>query len=189
VLSPERLVRVLTRMLDEAEFLSPYGVRALSKWHAEHPFELSMDGMTARVDYEPGESTTGLFGGNSNWRGPVWFPLNHLILGALMEFNHFLGPSFTVEYPTGSGRRATLVAVADDIARRLKAVFMPGPDGRRPVHGRFEQFHTDPNWRGLIPFHEYFHGETGAGLGASHQTGWTGLILDMLLGLPVSARR
>jgi len=180
---------VLTRMLDEAEFLSPYGLRALSKWHADHPFELNMDGMAARVDYEPGESTTGLFGGNSNWRGPVWFPLNALILSGLMQFNHFLGPSFTVEYPTGSGRRATLVGVADDLGRRLKAIFLPGPDGRRPVHGRFERFHTDPNWHGLIPFHEYFQGDTGAGLGASHQTGWTGLILDILLGLPVSPRR
>ena len=189
VLSPERLTRVLTRMLDEAEFLSPYGLRALSKWHADHPFELNMDGMAARVDYEPGESTTGLFGGNSNWRGPVWFPLNALILSGLMQFNHFLGPSFTVEYPTGSGRRATLVGVADDLGRRLKAIFLPGPDGRRPVHGRFERFHTDPNWHGLIPFHEYFQGDTGAGLGASHQTGWTGLILDILLGLPVSPRR
>ena len=189
VLTPGRLVRVLSRMLDEAEFLSPYGIRALSKWHGEHPFELQMDGMVARVDYEPGESTTALFGGNSNWRGPVWFPLNGLVLGALMQFNHFLGPSFTVEYPTGSGRHATLVEVADDIAARLTGIFLPGPDGRRPVHGRFERFHTDPVWRPLIPFHEYFHGETGAGLGASHQTGWTGLILDMLLGLPVSYRR
>ncbi len=145
--------------------------------------------MHARVDYEPGESTTALFGGNSNWRGPVWFPVNHLVLGALLRFHAFLGPSFTVEYPTGSGHRASLVEVVDDLSRRLTAIFVPGPDGRRPVHGRFDRFHTDPDWRSLIPFHEYFHGETGAGLGASHQTGWTGLILDILLGVPVSHRR
>jgi hypothetical protein len=189
ILSPERLVRVLERMLDPAEFLSPFGVRALSKWHAEHPFEFDMDGMNARVDYEPGESTSALFGGNSNWRGPVWFPINHLIVGSLMRFHSFLGPSFTVEFPTGSGNRATLVDVADDIARRLTSIFVPGPDGRRPVHGRFERFHTDPEWRGLIPFHEYFHGETGAGLGASHQTGWTAVLIDLLVGLPTSMRR
>ncbi|MFI5041884.1 MAG: glucosidase [Acidimicrobiales bacterium] len=189
ILSPERLVRVLARMLDEAEFLSPHGVRGVSKWHAEHPFELEMDGMQARVDYEPGESTTALFGGNSNWRGPVWFPINHLVLGSLMRFHSFLGPSFTVEFPTGSGRRATLLEVVDDLAGRLTSIFLPGPDGRRPVHGRAERFHTDPEWHGLIPFHEYFHGDTGEGLGASHQTGWTALLIDMLIGIPTSRRR
>jgi hypothetical protein len=183
ILSPERLTRILSWMLDEAEFLSPHGVRGLSKYHADHPFELQLDGMSARVDYEPGESTSGLFGGNSNWRGPVWFPINHLVIGGLIRFHRFLGPSFTVEFPTGSGRRATLAQVADDLGGRLTNLFLPGPDGRRPVHGAYDRFHTDPNWHDLIPFHEYFHGETGAGLGASHQTGWTALILDMVIGL------
>jgi hypothetical protein len=189
VVGPERLVRVLSRMLGEQEFLSPHGVRALSKFHQEHPFSLEIDGMQANVDYEPAESTTALFGGNSNWRGPVWFPVNHLILGALMRFHSYLGPDFTVEHPTGSGHSASLVEVVDDLAKRLTTIFLPGPDGRRPVHGDVERFNTDPAWHDLIPFHEYFHAETGAGLGASHQTGWTGVIIDLLLGLPVSRRR
>jgi hypothetical protein len=136
------------------------------------------------VGYEPGESRTGLFGGNSNWRGPVWFPVNHLVIGALEEFHSFCGPSFTVEYPTGSGRRANLGQVAQDLARRLAGIFREGPDGRRPVHGGATRFDEDPGWHDLIPFHEYFHGDTGAGLGASHQTGWTGLIVDLLLRPP-----
>jgi mannosylglycerate hydrolase MGH1-like protein len=189
IVSPQQLVRLLCRMLDEEEFLSDHGIRALSRYHAAHPFELDVDGMRATVDYEPGESTTGLFGGNSNWRGPVWFPVNYLVVGALARFHAALGPGFTVEYPTGSGRHLTLIDVADDIARRLTALFLEGPDGRRPVHGRFDRFHTDPAWHDLIPFHEYFHGDTGAGLGASHQTGWTALIIELLLGLPVSPRR
>jgi hypothetical protein len=185
IVSPERLVSVLRRMVDEAEFLSPHGVRALSRYHAGHPFEITVDGVTARVDYEPGESTTGLFGGNSNWRGPVWFPVNHLIVGSLLRFHSFLGPDFRVEYPTGSGRKASLVEVADDLAARLAGLFLPRADGTRPVHPAG----WPPEWRDLIPFHEYFHGDTGAGLGASHQTGWTGLIIDILLGVPVSQRR
>ena len=189
VLPPDRLTRVLARMLDEGEFLSAHGVRALSKWHVDHPFAMSVDGIDATVDYEPGESTTGLFGGNSNWRGPVWFPVNHLIIGALLRFNQYLGPGFSVEHPTGSGHRATLVDVADDIAARLTGLFLEGPDGRRPCHGTASRFHDDPAWHDLIPFFEYFHAETGAGLGASHQTGWTGLIVDLLLGLPRSDRR
>ncbi len=181
IVPPDRLRVVLRRMLDEEEFLSPFGIRALSRWHAAHPFEIDLDGMTARVDYEPGESTTGLFGGNSNWRGPVWFPVNHLVIGSLLRFHSFVGPGFTVPYRSGD---ATLVEVADDLARRLTSIFLPGPDGRRPVHGA-----AQVPWPDLIPFHEYFHGETGAGLGASHQTGWTGLIIDLVLGLPVSHRR
>jgi len=184
ILSPDRLARVLSRMLDEAEFLSPHGLRALSRWHAEHPFQIDVDGMTARVDYEPGESSTALFGGNSNWRGPVWFPVNHLVIGALERFDAFLGRGFTVEHPTGSGQQADLGAVAADLACRLVSLFLDGPDGRRPVHGTAERFHTDPAWHELIPFHEYFHGDTGAGLGASHQTGWTGLVIDLLLRPP-----
>jgi hypothetical protein len=189
VVGPDRLARVLSWMLGEQEFLSPHGVRALSKFHQDHPFSLEIDGMQARVDYEPAESTTALFGGNSNWRGPVWFPVNHLIIGSLMRFHQYYGSEFTVEHPTGSGHMATLLEVADDLARRLTNIFLPGPDGRRPVHGDIERFNTDPVWHDLIPFHEYFHAETGAGLGASHQTGWTGLIVDLLIGLPVSPRR
>jgi hypothetical protein len=189
ILPPDRLVRVLARMLDESEFLSAHGLRALSRYHAEHPFELDFDGVQARVDYEPAESTTALFGGNSNWRGPVWFPVNDLAIGALARYHYFLGPDVTVEFPTGSGRRQTLMGVADALAARLTGLFTPGVDGRRPVHGGAERFDTDPVWHGLIPFHEYFHGETGAGLGASHQTGWTGLLIDLLLGLPNSRRR
>ena len=188
VLSPERLTRLLDRMLDEGEFLSAHGIRALSKWHADHPLEVSVDGIAATVDYEPGESTSGLFGGNSNWRGPVWFPVNHLAIGALLRFDQYLGPGFTVDFPTGSGRRNTLAEVADDIATRLTTIFLEGPDGRRPVHGRAARFHDDPAWHDLIPFFEYFHADTGAGLGASHQTGWTGLVIDLLLGLPTSRR-
>ncbi|MFI5040928.1 MAG: glucosidase [Acidimicrobiales bacterium] len=189
VVSPERLVRILALMLDEREFLSPHGLRGVSRHHADQPFSIEFDGIQARVDYEPAESSTALFGGNSNWRGPVWFPLNHLAIGALMRFHAFLGPTFTVEYPTGSGLRATLVEVADDLCRRLVALFVEGPDGRRPVHGGAARFDDDPAWHDLIPFHEYFHGDTGAGLGASHQTGWTGLLIDMILGQPTSPRR
>ena len=188
VVGPDRLVRVLSRMLDEEEFLSDHGVRALSKWHSAHPFNVEVEGVAAAVDYEPGESTSALFGGNSNWRGPIWFPVNHLIIGALIRFDRFLGPEFTVEYPTGSGRHMRLADVAQDLSRRLTSLFLEGPDGRRPVHGGVRQFDADPAWHDLIPFHEYFHAETGAGLGASHQTGWTGLIIDLLLGLPTSKR-
>ena len=184
IVSPERLVRILTRVLDESEFLSPHGIRALSRYHAGHPYLVSIDGMAARVDYEPAESQTGLFGGNSNWRGPVWFPLNHLIIGALAQFDAYCGPGFTVEYPTGSGRRATLADVSKDLAARLVSLFREDAEGRRPVHGGILRFDHDPDWHDLIPFHEYFNGDTGAGLGASHQTGWTGLIVDLLLGMP-----
>jgi hypothetical protein len=180
IVSPERLTRILRRVLDEAEFLSPHGLRALSRYHAAHPVEISVDGMTARVDYEPGESTTGLFGGNSNWRGPVWFPVNHLIIGALRRFARYLGPTFTVEHPTGSGRQLGLDEVADDLAHRLTDLFRNDANGTRPVHGGVAMFDHDPVWHDLIPFFEYFHGDTGAGLGAMHQTGWTGLVIDLL---------
>src|SRR5579862_1823078 len=167
VVGADRLVQLLSRMVDEGEFLSDHGIRGLSKWHQQHPFSGDVDGMEARVDYEPAESTTGLFGGNSNWRGPVWFPINHLVVGALLRYHNYFGPDFTIEYPTGSGQQATLLEVADDLARRLTRLFLAGPDGRRPVHGDAERFNTDPTWHDLIPFHEYFHGDTGAGLGAS----------------------
>jgi hypothetical protein len=184
IVSPERLRRILARLLDEEEFLSPYGIRALSRFHAEHPFVFSLGMAESEVAYEPGESRTGLFGGNSNWRGPVWLPVNHLIIASLLRYDAFTGPGFTVEYPTGSGRQYTLAEVANDLSRRLLGLFSEGPDGRRPVHGGAARFDRDPDWHGLIPFHEYFHGDTGAGLGASHQTGWTGLIIDLLLRTP-----
>jgi hypothetical protein len=182
IVRPERLVRILSRALDEAEFLSPHGLRALSRAHRDAPFTLEVGGATATVDYEPGESTSGLFGGNSNWRGPVWFPVNHLVIEALRRYARYLGDTLTVEHPTGSGQQRTLDAVADDVARRLTAIFLDDADGRRPVFGTAERPQTDPVWHGLIPFHEYFHGDTGAGLGASHQTGWTGLVADLIAG-------
>jgi hypothetical protein len=139
-----------------------------------------VDGHEHRVAYEPAESSTGLFGGNSNWRGPIWFPVNFLLVESLQKFHHYLGDGFTVECPTGSGQMRTLWQVADEISRRLTAIFLAGPDGRRPVFGDQDLFQTDPHWRGLVPFHEYFHGDTGAGVGASHQTGWTALVAKLL---------
>jgi hypothetical protein len=181
IAGPRQLRRVLETMLDEAEFLSPHGLRALSRHHAEHPFELDVDGAASRVDYEPGESTSGLFGGNSNWRGPVWFPVNYLVIEALQRFHRFLGDSFQVEHPAGSGRLRTLEQVADDLAERLIGIFLDDEQGRRPVFGDVERFQTDPAFHDAIPFHEYFHGDTGKGLGASHQTGWTGLVADLIV--------
>jgi hypothetical protein len=180
IVTKDQLRRVLQVMLDEREFLSPFGIRALSRLHAEAPYTLRVDDREHRVDYEPGESTTGLFGGNSNWRGPVWFPVNYLLVEALQRFHHYLGPDFTVECPTGSGVFMNLAEVATDISRRLTAVFLRGADGRRPVHGHDERFQTDPHWRDLILFYEYFHGDTGRGVGASHQTGWTALVAKLL---------
>ncbi len=182
IVDPERrLGRVLAWMLDEAEFLSPHGLRSVAASHRDHPFTIELGGMAASVDYEPGESTTGLFGGNSNWRGPIWFPVNYLLVEALRRFARYYGDDFTVEHPTGSGRKLTLAEVADDLARRLIAIFTDDEHGRRPVFGRYEKFQTDPTWHDLIPFHEYFHGDTGAGLGASHQTGWSGLVADLIV--------
>jgi hypothetical protein len=167
-------------MLDEEEFLSPYGIRALSRIHHDHPYTLSVNGMEHRVDYEPAESSTGLFGGNSNWRGPIWFPVNFLLIESLQKFHFYLGDGYKVECPTGSGRMMTLWEVAGEIARRLSHIFLRGPDGRRPVFGGTEKFQNDPHWRDLIPFHEYFHGDNGAGIGASHQTGWTALVAKLI---------
>jgi hypothetical protein len=182
IVSPERLRRLLSAMLDEAEFLSPHGLRALSRWHREHPLELVLDGMVERLDYEPAESTSGLFGGNSNWRGPVWMPVNFVLLDALRTYHPYLGDAFTVECPTGSGRRCTLAQVADEIADRLMSLFLrSASDGRRPVYGSCELFQSDPAFADTVLFHEYFHGDTGAGLGASHQTGWSGLVAHLLL--------
>ncbi len=175
-----RLRKVLRYMLDEQEFLSPYGIRALSRYHKGHPYILSMDGMEHRVDYEPAESSTGLFGGNSNWRGPIWFPVNFLIIESLQKFHYFLGDTFTVECPTGSGQEMSLWEVAGELSRRLTHTFLRGLDGRRPVFGVTEKFQGDPHWRDLILFYEYFHGDIGAGIGASHQTGWTGLVAKLI---------
>jgi mannosylglycerate hydrolase MGH1-like protein/glycosyl hydrolase family 63 len=180
IVTQDQLRRVLQVMLDEREFLSPYGIRALSRAHHEQPYAISLDGNLHSVDYEPGESTTGLFGGNSNWRGPIWFPVNFLVVESLQRFHHYLGSDFKVECPTGSGRWMTLAEVATEISRRLTHVFMRDEHGRRPVHGENERFQRDPHWRDLILFYEYFHGDNGRGVGASHQTGWTGLVAKLL---------
>ncbi|WP_396627101.1 MGH1-like glycoside hydrolase domain-containing protein [Luteitalea sp.] len=185
LVSPDRLGRVLAYMLDEDEFLSPFGVRALSRYHAHHPFSVIVGGTEHRVDYEPGESQTPLFGGNSNWRGPIWFPVNFLLIESLRTLHRYFGPEYRVEYPTGSGRSLTLDEIADEIAARLTSIFLPGADGRRPVFGGEDRFATDPHWRDLIPFHEYFHADTGKGIGASHQTGWTGLVASLLYKKPL----
>jgi hypothetical protein len=176
----ERLRSVLRYMLDEGEFLSEHGVRSLSRYHLEHPYSLHVDGQEYRIDYEPAESRTGVFGGNSNWRGPVWFPVNYLIIESLQRFHYYLGDEFTVEFPTGSGRLCNLWDVAGELSRRLTRLFLKGPDGRRPVWGGRERFQTDPNFRDQVWFYEYYDGENGAGLGASHQTGWTGLVAKLI---------
>ena len=180
IVNQDRLRRVLSVMLDEREFLSPYGVRALSRFHSERPYTLGVNGTVHRVDYEPAESLTGLFGGNSNWRGPIWFPPNFLIIEALQKYHHYLGDDFRVECPTGSGQMMTLWEVAAEISRRLSHIFLRGRDERRPVYGNIEKFQSDPHWRDLVLFHEYFHGDNGAGIGASHQTGWTGLVTKLM---------
>ncbi len=176
----DRLKSVLRYMLDENEFLSPYGIRAVSRHHRDHPYMFWVNGYEHRVDYEPAESSTGLFGGNSNWRGPIWFPVNYLLVESLQKFDYFYKEQFQVEYPTGSGKQLCLWDVSAELSRRLTRIFMQGPDGRRPVHGGAEKFQTDPHWRDLILFYEYFHGDNGAGIGASHQTGWTGLVAKLL---------
>ena len=179
LLDADRLRRLLSRLLDEAEFLSPYGIRSLSRFHADHPYELD-GGAGYVVRYDPAESTTGLFGGNSNWRGPVWMPLNFLWIEALRTFHAYLGDSFTVEFPTGSGRQISLAEVADRLAERIISLFLPDATGRRPQDGEDPRFASDPRWRDPMLFYEYFHGDTGRGLGASHQTGWTALVAVLL---------
>jgi mannosylglycerate hydrolase MGH1-like protein len=176
----DRLTRVLHTMLDEREFLSAHGIRALSRYHAEHPYVLHVEGRDHRVDYEPAESSSGLFGGNSNWRGPIWFPMNFLIVEALQRFDHFYRGELKVECPTGSGHAMTLWEVAAELSRRLTRIFLRDEHGRRPVHGGVARFATDPHWRDLVLFYEYFHGDDGTGIGASHQTGWTGLVAKLL---------
>jgi hypothetical protein len=180
VVWPDRLARVLDLMLSEREFLSPFGIRALSRHHESRPYTLEVNGHVHRVDYEPAESSTGLFGGNSNWRGPIWFPVNFLLIEALQKFHHYLGDDFRVPFPSGSGETASLGDVATRLSQRLSRLFLRDQDGRRPVHGARELFQADPHWRDLIAFHEYFHADTGAGVGASHQTGWTALVAKLL---------
>jgi hypothetical protein len=180
IVSHRKLARILRYMLDEQEFLAPHGIRGVSKFHARSPYALTINDQEYRVTYEPAESASGLFGGNSNWRGPVWFPLNFLLIESLQRFHYYYGDQLKVECPTGSGNIMTLWEVAEEISRRLTSIFLRGSDGRRPVFGGNELFQTDPNWRDLIPFYEYFHGDNGTGLGASHQTGWTALVAKLL---------
>ena len=180
LVNPERLRRILSKMLDENEFLSPYGIRSLSKFHAQNPYILHVGGQDYRVDYLPAESNTGMFGGNSNWRGPIWMPVNALIIRALLQFYLYYGDNFKIECPTGSGKMMNLYEVSKEIADRLTRIFLRNEQGRRPVYGETEKFQSDPNWRDHVLFYEYFHGDNGAGLGASHQTGWTGLVAKMI---------
>jgi hypothetical protein len=180
VVGMDRLERLFGHLFDEAEFLSPYGLRALSAYHRDHPYTLDLDGTGATIDYEPAESTTAMFGGNSNWRGPLWFPLNYLVIDSLERYHRFFGDELTLEYPAGSGRRLPLDAIALDLQDRLISIFLAGPDGRRPCFGRVERLQNDPAWKDNLVFSEYFHGDNAAGLGASHQTGWTGLVADLI---------
>ena len=177
---PDKLKSILQKMLDEGEFFSPHGIRSVSKVHKDHPYTLTVNGQEYRVDYEPAESTTGMFGGNSNWRGPVWFPINYLLIESLQDFHHYFGDDFKVECPTGSGQMMTLKEVATELSQRLIKIFLKDSSGQRPAYGETEKFQTDPNWRDLILFNEYFHGDNGAGLGASHQTGWTGIVAKLI---------
>jgi hypothetical protein len=180
LVSRKQLKRVLSRMLDETEFFSPYGIRALSRYHLDHPYEVVVNGNVSRVDYEPAESSTGVFGGNSNWRGPIWMPVNYLLIESLQKFHHYYGEDFQVPCPARSNKNADLWQVASEISKRLGHIFIRGTDGRRPVAGAQENFQNDPFWRDLILFYEYFHGDNGAGIGANHQTGWTGLVAKLL---------
>jgi len=180
LVNPERLRRILTKVLDESEFLSPYGIRSLSRFHEQHPYVFYAGGQEYRVDYLPGESNTGMFGGNSNWRGPIWMPVNFLLIRALLNFHLYYGDNFKIECPTGSGHLMNLFEVAKEISDRLTRIFLRDARGRRAVYGGTEKFQTDPHWRDYMLFYEYFHGDNGAGLGASHQTGWTGVVAKMI---------
>jgi hypothetical protein len=180
ILTESKLRRVLARMLDEERFLSPYGIRSLSRWHKDHPYTFQVHGEEYRVVYEPAESGSGMFGGNSNWRGPVWFPVNILIIRALLEMYQYYGDDFRIDCPTGSGRSMSLFEVARELSSRLVAIFRKDQYGRRPVFGGANKFQEDPHWRDCLLFYEYFHGDNGAGMGASHQTGWTGLVARLI---------
>lgn len=181
LLRGSRMKKLLRRALDETEFLSDYGVRSLSRYHASRPFVFSCDGTTLSVGYEPAESLSPLFGGNSNWRGPVWLPVNFLIIESLQKFHHYYGDDFKIECPTGSGQLLTIDGIAQELTRRLTRIFLRDPHGRRPVFGNDDKLQRDPRFRDYIPFFEFFQGDDGRGLGASHQTGWTGLIAKLLL--------
>jgi hypothetical protein len=180
IVDGEQLRSVLRVMLDESEFLSPYGIRALSRVHKDHPYVLRFGGGEYCVQYEPAESSSGLFGGNSNWRGPIWFPVNYLLIESLQKFHYYFGEDYKVECPTGSGVYMTLWEVAAEISRRLTHIFLQDSNGRRPVHGDNSVYSTDPHWRDLVLFSEYFHGDNGSGVGASHQTGWTGIVAKLM---------
>ena len=180
LVNQDRLRRILTLMLDEKEFLSPYGIRALSRYHLEHPYVFHVNGQEYRVQYLPAESDSGMFGGNSNWRGPIWMPVNALIIRSLLTYYLYYGDNFRIECPTGSGNQMNLFDVSREIAARLTRIFLQDENGRRPVYGGTEKFQNDPHWRDCILFYEYFHGDNGAGLGASHQTGWTGLVAKLI---------
>ncbi|MFL5308880.1 MAG: MGH1-like glycoside hydrolase domain-containing protein [Myxococcales bacterium] len=180
IVGPEKLRRIVRRLVDEAEFLSPHGIRALSRAHREQPYMLQVEGMSYAVEYEAAESSSGLFGGNSNWRGPVWFPVNYLLIESLQKFHRYLGDSFTVEFPTGSGKQLTLAEVARELSRRLSSIFLRDEQGRRPAFGGSARLQGDPHFRDYLLFHEYFDGDDGSGVGASHQTGWTGLVAKLL---------
>jgi hypothetical protein len=180
LVNEDRLRRILTRVLDEKEFLSPHGVRALSRYHEDHPYIVHVDGREYKVTYQPAESDNGMFGGNSNWRGPVWMPMNVLLIRALLQFYLYYGDNFKIECPTGSGNLMNLFEVAREISDRLTGIFLQDKSGRRPVFGGTEKFQTDPQWKDYLLFYEYFHGDNGAGLGASHQTGWTGLVAMLI---------
>ncbi len=180
VCNKQKIERILGYMLDENEFLGPYGIRSLSQFHLDHPFVFHVGSEEYKVQYLPAESNTGMFGGNSNWRGPVWMPVNALLIRGLINLYQFYGDDFKVECPTGSGNHLTLFEVAKDISRRLSNIFLRDASGRRPVYGGSKKFQEDPHWRDYILFYEYFHGDNGAGLGASHQTGWTGVIARVL---------
>jgi hypothetical protein len=180
MVNPVRLRRILTRLLDENEFLSPYGIRSLSRWHEKQPYVFRVHGDEYRVSYLPAESDTDMFGGNSNWRGPIWFPVNALLIRALLQFYLYYSDTLKVECPTGSGRLMNLFEVAWEIATRLTSIFLRDGKGRRPVHGGMEKFQANSHWKDCLLFYEYFHGDSGAGIGASHQTGWTGLVATLI---------
>jgi hypothetical protein len=180
LLRGHRMKRLLTRMLDEGEFFSDFGVRALSRHHADEPYVFHVNGDALTVRYQPAESDSGLFGGNSNWRGPIWFPINYLLVESLQKFHRYYGDEFRVECPTGSGRLASIDDVASELSRRLVSIFLAGADGRRPVFGHQPLLQTDPHFRDHLQFYEYFHGDTGRGVGAAHQTGWTGLVASLI---------
>jgi hypothetical protein len=188
ILNEQKLRRILSRMLDESEFLSDYGIRSLSRYHLEHPYYFYHAGQEYKVGYVPGDSTSGMFGGNSNWRGPIWMPMNLLLMRGLLQFYSYYGDDFTIEYPTGSGKFLTLYEVTDCISERIVSIFLKDENGRRPIYGAAEKFQTDPHWRDLILFYEYFHGDNGAGIGASHQTGWTGCVARIIQALGYSTK-